>query len=223
MGWFGSNAKISDVAKQLPHETLKRLARIVVVDDEADSFPVDALRAQGYSIEYWPILDAERLSRLERAEFDIVVLDIQGVVPPGFSDTGNGLGVLRRIKKLNDSQVVVACSGQSYTIDTMEFYRLADSTLAKPISVLRAMETIDDLLRKHVDPTLYWAGIVKMLQANGVTDDKIATLENTVANAAKKNRRVSIDQIESIVGRVNTLATVGELVMKVVDFASKAP
>ena len=111
MWWFDRGKKttsIRDVAKPLSVEAMKRLARIVVIDDEPDSVPTDDLRANGYSVEYWPIIDAGRLARLERGEFEIIVLDIQGIAPPGFSDTGDGLGVLRQLKKLNPSQVIIA-------------------------------------------------------------------------------------------------------------------
>jgi CheY-like chemotaxis protein len=214
---------VREVAKPLSSDARKRLTRIVVIDDEPDSVPVEDLRTNGYSVEYWEILNAARLARLERGEFDIVILDIQGIVPPGFSDTGDGLGVLRRLKRANPSQIVVACSGQSYRIDAMDFYRSADGTLAKPISAIRAMETLDELIQSRIGAGQYWDGVANMLREAGVDDAKIRKLENRVAKAAEHSSSLSQSQVESIVGHVGTVVTIAELVNKAISFARGGP
>ncbi len=216
--WF-SRRKLEDVVKPLTLEALKRLARIVVVDDEPDSVPTDGLKANGYSVDYWPDLDANRLARLERGEFDVVVLDIQGIVAPGLSDTGNGLGVLRRLKHANPTQTVIACSGQSYSIDAMDFYRAADATLAKPISLIRAMETIDEILRTRIGAGYYWNGLVEMLRQSGVTEARIRKLEGEVAKAVSRGTSITVERVEQIVGHIGTIATIGELVKRAILFA----
>lgn len=217
---FAKKRTISDVAKPLSPEALKRLTRIVVIDDEPDSVPTDDLRANGYSVEYWPLIDAARLARLERGEFDIVILDIQGIVSPGFSDTGDGLGVLRRLKKANPSQTIIACSGQSYRIDAMDFYRNADATLAKPISAIRAMETLDGVMQTRIGVGTYWEAIATLLKAGGVAESRITELEGEIAEAMTKGSGVSRDRIEHIIGHVGTIATIVELVGKVILLAS---
>jgi CheY-like chemotaxis protein len=221
MGLFSlkRSKTIRQIAKPLSAEARKRLARIVVIDDEPDSVPTEDLRANGYSVEYWESLDAARLARLERGEFDIVILDIQGIVPPGFSDTGDGLGVLRRLKSSNPSQIVIACSGQSYRIDAMDFYRSADATLAKPISAIRAMEALDEVMRSRVDAGQYWDGVAEMLRQSGVDESRIRKLEHRVAKAAEGNTGVSGAQVEEIVGHVTTVLTVAELVNKAIGLA----
>ena len=223
MLWFSRKRTIREVAKTLNTETLKRLTRIVVVDDEPDSVPTEYLKSNGYSVEYWPMLDAGTLARLERGEFDIILLDIQGIVPAGFSDTGNGLGVLRRLKRVNPSQIVIACSGQSYTVDAMDFYRLADATLAKPISAIRAMETLDDLMRTRIGAGAYWDGVSAMLRDAGVASEKIRQLEHAVADAAVRGSQISTTDVERIVGNVSSLVTIGELLRKAIGFATGLP
>lgn len=218
MLWSKKPKSIRDVAKPLSQDALKRLTRVVVVDDEADSFPTDALRANGYLVEYWESLDAARLARLERGEFDIIVLDIQGIVPPGFSDTGDGLGVLRRLKRINPSQIIIACSGQSYRIDAMEFYRNADATLAKPISALSAMQSIDSVMQTRMGATQYWEGVAQMLSNAGVDASRIRALEDVVARAAAGGQSLSLEKVKAIIGDVGTIATVVELLNKAIGF-----
>ena len=202
---------------------MKRLTRIVVVDDERDSVPMADLQANGYAVDYWESLNAERFARLERGEFDIILLDIQGIVTPGFSDTGDGLGILRRLKATNPSQVVVACSGQSYSLDAMDFYRKADATLAKPITSIRAMECVDELMRSRVGARVAWEGIVAMLRTAGVDQAKIDKLERAIATSAKKERQLAAADIEKIVGHVGTIVTVSELAKKAITFIIGGP
>ncbi|HKE90808.1 MAG TPA: hypothetical protein VKB45_10745, partial [Gemmatimonadales bacterium] len=102
------------MAAAIPISELRKRAKIVVVDDDRDSFPTEGLQADGYTIEWWDRIDNARLNRLESGDFDIIILDIQGVAETSLSDTGDGLGVIRRIKTMNPQQVVVAFSGKTY-------------------------------------------------------------------------------------------------------------
>lgn len=215
-GFLRKTKTIADVARPLTVEQLKRLSRIVVVDDQPDSVPTDDLRANGYVVEYWSQIDAAQYARLERGDFEIIILDIQGIVRPGFSDTGDGLGILRRLKKHNPAQIVVACSGQSYRIDATEFYKLADATLAKPITLLRAMETLDEVIRSSVRPEIYWGGVERMLGGEGVDKKQIRKLEIEVANAIANGKQVSSSRVSEIVGNIKTIVTVAELISKVI-------
>lgn len=213
------NVHLADVVRPLSGEQLKRLTRIVVIDDEPDTFPTEDLRQNGYSVEYWRSLDAAGLRRLENGEFDIVVLDIQGIVAPGFSDTGDGLGVLRRLKRANPSQAVVACSGQNYSLDTMDFYKIADATLGKPVSIIRCMGILDDLMQSSVGANRYWEGVVASLRVSGVNEKKIRNLEREVMEAAHSGKPLAIERVESIVGHVEKIVIVAELLRKVVALA----
>lgn len=220
-GWFRKHS-ILELDRPLSDESIRRLARIVVVDDEPDSFPVEDLRSAGYTVDYWPILDAPRLSRLERAEFDLIVLDIQGIVPPGFSDTGNGLGVLRRLKQINEVQAVVACSGQSYRVDEAEFFTLADAVLAKPISSIRALATVQDLLVERMSVSNYWNGLSRSLVEAGVSRSRLVDLEDKIVRSVKKNGTVSIADVEGAVGRIDSAATAVSLAYKLAEIARSA-
>ena len=93
MGWFSSAPNLESLAPVLNPEDRKKLAKVLVIDDEEQSFPIENLRADGYSIEHWESVDGPRLSRLEDAQFDIVILDIQGVAAPGLSGAGDGLAM----------------------------------------------------------------------------------------------------------------------------------
>jgi CheY-like chemotaxis protein len=187
---------------------LKKRVKIVVVDDDEASFPVEELKESGYTIDWWDQIDSSRLNRLESGAFDIIVLDIQGIVSPHLSDTEDGLGVLRRIKGVNANQVVVAFSGQTYHLDKMPFYKLADDTMAKPVTTIKCKEVLDDLIKNRVGVPQYWATIRDLLVRENVPDKKIARLEHELVSKTRKNEIISADRVKHIVGNVETISTV---------------
>jgi CheY-like chemotaxis protein len=121
-----SRKTISDIPSP-PLEELRKRARILVVDDDENSFPVELLKKEGYAIDYWPKI--ESLSKLERGDYDIIILDIGGVAKEYSSE--DGLGVLEHLKEVNPSQIVVAFSGQSFDLSKNRFWQLVPFPLNK--------------------------------------------------------------------------------------------
>lgn len=63
---------------QLPDESLRKVARIAVIDDHLEDIPLDELRAYGFSVDAYTSIS---LSESERFKvYDIIFLDINGVV-----------------------------------------------------------------------------------------------------------------------------------------------
>ncbi|MDQ6769619.1 MAG: hypothetical protein M3Z54_06495 [Gemmatimonadota bacterium] len=213
--WFRKHA-IQEIAKPLPFEQLKRHAKIVVLDDEKDSFPTELLQNDGYTIEWWSRLDAAKLHRLEKGDFDIIILDIQGITDQTLSDTGDGLGVLRRLKSVNPYQIVVAFSGKTYDLDSVPFWKLADETIRKPVSVITCKEVIDRLIREHISVRAYWDSVEHLLQENGVPPDKVKKLENRVVKSAKSGSSLYLADVQKIVGSVKSIVAVVGAVHKIV-------
>ena len=207
---------ISDLATPIPFSELKKRVKIVVIDDDNESFPVEALNESGYTIQWWGSVDSAGLNRLETGSFDIIVLDIQGIVAPGLSDTQDGLGVLRRIKDVNPQQMVVAFSGQAYKVDAMPFYRLADDVLGKPVTMIKCKEVLDHLIRERVGIVEYWTSIRTLLQRDGVSEDKIRRLESRIVLRAKKNQVMTRDQITKEVGPLESAANIATLIEGIV-------
>lgn len=122
---------------------LKKRTRIVVIDDDPNSFPIEILQKEGYAIEQW--LDIQELSKLDDGFYDIIFLDIQGV-GLAYSDQ-EGLGILEHIKQSNPGQIVVAFSGQSFDLSKTKFWNIADDALCKPVQAAKCKQVIDDLIK----------------------------------------------------------------------------
>jgi CheY-like chemotaxis protein len=119
-----------------PIHEVRRQLRLLVVDDDPNAFPTEALRLEGYNITEWRRV--ERLADIERGEYDIVVLDIGGVALHLTQvSKQDGLGVLEHLKRNNPAQIIIAFSGNQYDISKSEFFTKANAILGKPADVLK--------------------------------------------------------------------------------------
>jgi CheY-like chemotaxis protein len=91
---------------------MRKRARLLVIDDQ--EFAYERLfERDGYNLTKWK--DIENLEPLENGEYDVILLDIQGVGKQ-YSEE-QGLGILRHIRKSNPTQIVIAYSGDDYKLD----------------------------------------------------------------------------------------------------------
>lgn len=122
--------------------------RIAIIDDQPDDFPVEYLRSLGYQIacfSQFPIANAGALET-----FDLLILDIAGVVPEDMRR--GGLQLIKIAKALPYPPVVVAVSGKTYDPTVTEFFRLAEAQLKKPLGKLEFEEMIRTLLSSVRSP-----------------------------------------------------------------------
>lgn len=179
-----------------PVAELRNRTRILVIDDDPHSFPFELLRKEGYAIDHWPRV--ENLGTLERGQYDIIFLDIQGVAQEYSKE--DGLGVLEHLKDANPSQIVVAFSAHSYDLSKNRFWRLADDSLSKPVEAAKCKRLIDNLIESKQTPLHYWEAIAELLRRQGLQPRQIAKVEAKVARAiAKKDRRGVAQALESTV------------------------
>lgn len=186
---FGQRT-ISELKLNLPADEARKRARVLVIDDEADAFPVQLLQKEGYNIHYWPKVESVR--SLEGGEFDIIFLDISGVSSPDVSKE-DGLGVLEHLKKYNPGQIVVAYSGQSFDLSKQRFFQLADDFLGKPSDMLECKQKIDQLLQAKFTAMHYWNTLVAVLRNNEVPEKRIKEFESLFVKNAERKQLVSME------------------------------
>ncbi len=172
---------LEEVAPQMSLPELKRRAKILVIDDDPHAFPVDLLRKEGYSIEYWE--KVESMDRLERGDFDIIILDIGGVATNW--GEGDGLGVLDHLKKFNPAQIIVAFSGQSFDLSKNRFWQIADDALWKPADAIKCKEVVDQLLQDRFNSLHYWNALSQALATCGVSVKERSKIEGRIAKALR--------------------------------------
>ncbi len=217
-----SRASISDIGVQMPPHEVRKRVKIVVVDDDEDSFPTAGLQADGYTVEPWTRIDSQRLRRLESGDFDIIVLDIQGIAEPSLSDTGDGLGILRRIKQVNPDQIVVAFSGQTFDLAAVPFWKSTDDAIRKPVTLIQCKEVLDRLIADRISVRAYWSNLSRILDASGVAAGRKRNLERHIVGAAKAGRQISLENVRDIVGTIDGIDTVIAWARKIIAICSLA-
>lgn len=176
-------------------DELKKRTKIVVIDDEADSFPVEGIQNFGFTIEYWNSLDSNKLKRLENKEFDIIILDIIGVVKKEELGDIDGLNILKSLKEKNQKQIIVAFSGSTYDVSKGEFWKLADGFIKKPISLFDTKEKLQQLIKDHFsnEKLIQQLEDLMRLQVENPSDYK--KLENYIVSSVKKQKSLDLTKL----------------------------
>ena len=182
---FWQTKKITSFTPSIKRDELRKRVKILVVDDNEEHFPYKHLQDNGYTIEWWNKVTSEKLQRMENGDFDIIILDIKGITDESISDS-EGLGIIKRIKAVNPSQIVVAFSGHSYDLSKTEFWKIADDTLTKPVSIIKAKELIDGLINEKITLNNYWSAISAILSNQNFSKRKINRIERLVIDMLQK-------------------------------------
>jgi DNA-binding NtrC family response regulator len=215
MGFFAKK-KISEIT--LPNvDVLRKRTRIIVIDDDENSFPFEIMRNEGYAIDYWPKI--QNLGKLERGEYDIIILDIGGVAQEYTHD--DGLGILEHLKNVNPAQIVVAFSGQTFDLSKNRFWQMADDSLSKPVDATKCKRIIDNLIKNKMTLSHYWSAVVEILRREQVSNDKIVKLEDKLTRALQhKNESDFSESLNSICAKADLALKLGAIGAKMLALLS---
>lgn len=157
---------------EIPLKQIIARVRILVIDDQ--EFPyVKLFRRDGYNVDKWK--DVSRLAHIEQGEYDLILLDLQGV-GAAISSADEGLGVLRHIKKVRPTQLVIAYSNAQFPLQYQPFFELADGVMQKSADYLDFKRKVDDLLQDHFSVGFQIRKIEMEFSNAGLSADKGAKL-----------------------------------------------
>ncbi|QHT57139.1 response regulator [Cellulomonas sp. H30R-01] len=197
----------------LPQPTLQEIVRrahILVVDDQEFLY-ANLFKSAGYNITKWR--DITRLSDIEQGLYDLILLDLQGVGRKLSED--QGLGILRHIKDVRPSQVVIAYSNADWPVRYQPFFELADGVLPKSADYVDFKRMVDEQLQSHfsvgfrlsqIESELDDAGAgdwwTRRLARRAISDRDTARLERRLRRRDVDSARVShiIALIEVAIG-----------------------
>lgn len=184
---FKSNYK-KIPAYKLPIDVIKEKAKILFIDDEdVDLIPL--LQNEKWHVEHWK--DVQSLQVLESGKYDLIFLDIGGVGKL-YSPDEEGFGILKRLKKVNPSVMIVSYSGQSFDASKSDFWSLSDGNLSKSSGAIKAMELMEDLLKEKFTSQALWADLKSILASNNVPDQEVDRIESLIVSGKKKDVEHSI-------------------------------
>lgn len=137
----------SDVRRFLLNLDSRKKYKIAIVDDEIRDFPIEYLKSLGYSVSTYESISLNEVDRL--LSFDIIFLDVKGVVKEDF-ETG-GAKLLKLVKKAKPSVMVVAVSSGKYQLNLNSFFENSDDVLNKPIREMDIENSITELIKCNID------------------------------------------------------------------------
>lgn len=130
--------------------TVLRRSRLLVVDDQ--EFPyLELFRADGYAIDKWD--DIDDLPSIEQGNFDLVLIDLQGVGTKISED--QGLGVLKYLRENFPTVITIAYSNADWRLKYQSFFESADAALDKSADYLAFKERVRSLLLRRTDFDFY--------------------------------------------------------------------
>lgn len=208
--------KLTSLAKPLSLADLRKRVKIVVIDDDENAFPTQTLQDEGYTIEYWP--EVKSLDRLERGDFDIIVLDIAGVA--GRFAPGNGpndsLDILDHLKRYNPAQIIIAFSGQTFDLSKQPFFSKADDVLPKPVTALKCKQVLDQLIEAKFTVEHMWNSVVAVMKREKASQKAIDKLEQNIAKAVSKGDKPDYGALVSAsVEKADLAARIAGVVTKI--------
>lgn len=163
MGIIFVKHKIEELQVHLSREELLRRSRILIVDDEKPDLIEDLQHAR-FAVDYLSDITADNIHELERPEYDLIILDFGNVGLTLGAD--QGLTLMKHIKRVRPTAVVLAYTSKALQSQHAEFYRLADGVLSKDAGIVDSIETIEEALKKAHSIDRLWQG---MLAARGVS------------------------------------------------------
>jgi len=198
--------------------SLKRKIKMVVIDDEKDSFPLELVQDFGFTIEHWNTINSNRLKRLEQNEFDVIILDIKGVVDSSLGEK-DGKDILKGIKDKNPDQVIIAFSGNKYDIADGEFWQKADGFLNKPISALDAKEELENIIECHFTNNKLIRDLEALLKDQAKDNSSYEKMEKAVATTIMSSS--DLDLLTLVKLGVTDTAAVKKVVRTLSDLYKK--
>ncbi len=146
--WQGLKQSRSGEPDPLPTASQRSQFSILVVDDKKFEH-VDRLRRDGFDITFRNDLD--QFIDIDDFQFDLILMDLHGVGLK-LSDDG-GRGVIRHIKKISPTQLVLAYTAHQGSPSKFEgVFKDADEVLDKGASYLSFKTSIEENLERLRSP-----------------------------------------------------------------------
>ncbi|HEX5393112.1 MAG TPA: hypothetical protein VFW68_07520 [Rhodocyclaceae bacterium] len=120
----------------------KEIAKIAIVDDQLQDFPVAELKGNGFNISTYKQVQLSAIAQL--ATYDIVFLDMKGIVKD--DPEYGGLKLIAELRKTSPNQKICAVSSKTFDPTATEFFRQADKYKKKPLTAQECKAVIESFL-----------------------------------------------------------------------------
>ncbi|WP_428053870.1 hypothetical protein [Candidatus Avelusimicrobium facis] len=208
--FFWSRQTIENFAKKhtTPINYLKKISKIILIDNEENALPLKELQNDGFTIEQQTAVSPELLQRLIIGDFDIIILDIKDIADKHLIKN-DGQGVLKYIKEHNPSQIVIAFSSKKFDMNTQKFFKLADDTMSKPIVFTECKEVLEQIISEKLNITARWNEFSKMLTLHHFSNKQIKKIEKGLFKKDHSNWKRLLAHLETNSDLYSLFCTLG--------------
>jgi len=141
------------VPKWQDADSVRKIIAVAIVDDNPADFPVVDLQRAGYQIKTYKQVSLKDIARL--AEYDVVFLDIHGIIKDDIDE--GGLKLLPKLREANPRQKICAVSSKTFDPTATAFFKQADDVQKKPVNAQKCKDVIDTLALEKLNPTLLYS------------------------------------------------------------------
>jgi CheY-like chemotaxis protein len=193
--WFGRR-KLAGIKDYMTLNTLNytfdiKGVKLVVVDDNPDDFPLDYLRSTFGQV---TVIDKISLSEASRlVGYDLIFLDMTGVVTE--DPKYGGLQLIKKVKQLPDSPIVVAVSRARFDPTATDYFRIADDVLKKPLTEMKCEEVVLELVKDKLSPFKAADTIDSEILSKSKNDREKDKMNNLVFSFLDK--KISLDELRA--------------------------
>jgi AmiR/NasT family two-component response regulator len=165
-------------------DAAKKRCRIILIDDDMATAPLDGLKAEGYNVFHCYKIDPGIIAQCETAVYDIVVLDHAA------------LGLFDKIRNSNPAQYLVAVAAQPDHPAVAKYFQMANGRLKKPFDLAGLKAVLDTGIKALFDRNQLLAQLGELLLkakvdkkiVDGVVDNLKREIPSTIGGVGKQVR-----------------------------------
>ncbi|RAS63327.1 hypothetical protein DET48_1129 [Vibrio diazotrophicus] len=169
--WKKNLFEPKSLVSYLDSMNLRNKCRIAIVDDELTDFPVSYLLNSGYDVNTYSSIEMSEFKQL--TSYDIVFLDVQGVVKSDF-DYG-GAKLIKLLVKERPLQPIVAVSSGQFKASLTEFFELSYDRINKPVEEVKLASVIEEICSETFNYKEVASGIEELITCSKVKKEKTLT------------------------------------------------
>jgi hypothetical protein len=139
--------KKNDFEAFIEENQLRSTYKVAIIDDEIDSFPVDFIRQMGFEVRCYESISFADSLRI--AKFDVVFLDVKGVVKEDLEE--GGAKFIKILKQARSLLPIVAVSSGKFHPELNDYFKSSDMIINKPIGEFKIGEILRELKADFFD------------------------------------------------------------------------
>lgn len=163
-GW-GKRKTLTDFDRPPSREELIQKARVALIDDEIPLL-LEHMRNSQFSVDH--DTSGTNLRNYEAQLYDVAIVDYYGV--GGSLGTGQGLDLLKHIKRVSPGTRLIAYTSRSLNASESEFFRLSHVVLPKDMGLGDSMALIETEIRKALSKEYLFEAILTKLSMSSPED-----------------------------------------------------